>query len=195
MRVLRVVIMTGALLVVPSAALATSEISVAELIEMAVELAGSEVMVEGELVGDYGHRSDGWTWAQLNGDAYVLDPIGEGGDPVGANQGIGIRMPTAMTDILDDPGGYRSRGPIVRVTGIWKYHDPNRQGESYLEVESLTVLEPGRRLHKGPDWLVIIVGILLGGSAAAAWVTRPATRGSRQPGPKRTPKEQDRTRL
>lgn len=180
MRGLPIVIMTTSLMLVPHTALAAREVTVSELIEMAA--AGQEVTVEGELIGDYGDRDDGWTWTQLNGDTYVHEPIVDGGAPVGTNQGIGIRMPTAMTDGLDDPGGYRSRGPIVRVTGIWKYHDPDRQGESYLEVESLTVLEQGRRLHEGPDWLVIIIGILLGGSAVVAWVTRPAARGSRQPG-------------
>jgi hypothetical protein len=195
MRGLPIVIMAAALLVGPSAALATNEVTVSELIEMAADLDGQEVTVEGELIGDYGDRDDGWTWTQLNGDTYVHEPIAEGGTPVGTNQGIGLRMPSTITDDLDDPGGYRSRGPIVRVTGIWKYHDPDRQGESYLEVESLSILEPGRSLHEGSNWLVVIIGILLGGSAAVAWVTRPAARGSRQTGSKGTPKKPDRTRL
>jgi hypothetical protein len=174
--------MATALVLVPHAASATSEVTVSDLIEMAADLAGQEVVVEGELIGDYGHRDDGWTWTQLNDDAYVDEPIVEGGPPVGANQGIGIRMPTALTDSLDGPGGYRSRGPIVRVTGIWKYHDPERQGESYLEVASLTVLEQGRIVDEGPDWFVIIIGVLLGAAAVVAWVTRPTTTGGRKPG-------------
>lgn len=175
MRRLRVAVMAIALILVPHAALAASEVTVSDLIEMGADLAGQEVAVSGELIGDYGHRDDGWTWTQLNGDAYVYEPIVEGGPPVGANQGIGIRMPTALTDSLDDPGGYHSRGPIVRVAGIWKYHDPERQGESYLEVESLTVLEKGRSLNEGPDWFAITIGTLLGTAAVAAWVTRPTT--------------------
>jgi hypothetical protein len=53
--------------------------------------------------------------------------------------------------------------------GIWKYHDIERQGESYLEVESFTVIEAGRPLEQGPNWLVIVGGVVLVGAAALAW--------------------------
>jgi hypothetical protein len=56
------------------------------------------------------------------------------------------------------------------VTGIWRYHDPQRGGETYLEVQSLTVIEPGRPLEEEPDWLVVIVGGSLVAAAAAGWL-------------------------
>lgn len=156
----------------PSAALAAEAVSVSGLIEMAAELSGQEVTVEGELIGDYGFRDDGWMWTQLNDDLYARHPTREGGRLQGANIGIGIRIPARLAKDLDPPGGYRHRGPLVSVTGTWKYHDPERQGESYLEVESLVVVEPGRALDEEPDWSVIVAGILLVGVAASIWFVR-----------------------
>jgi len=169
MRIAQVAVLATAFLLSPEAAAASEEVTVTELVEMAADLAGNEVSVEGELVGDYGFRDDGWMWTQLNGDAYVSQPTNSGGPPVGPNTGVGVRMPTELADGLDPPGRYRHRGPVVRLTGIWRYHDPSRQGESYFEVESLVVVEPGRSLHEKPNWTTIIVGILLVGAAAVTW--------------------------
>jgi hypothetical protein len=172
MRALLRSLMASGFLLLAAPALAAGEISVEELMEQAADLAGEEVTVEGELVGDYGFRDDGWMWTQLNGDVYVREPIREGGSPHGANTGIGIRMPSELAEGLDPPGRYRSRGPVILATGTWKYHDPERQGESFLGVESLVVVEPGRQLSEEADWRVIVSGALLISGAAATWFAR-----------------------
>jgi hypothetical protein len=172
-RLIRVAVLAGVFLFIPVSASAAEEVSVAEILEMGADLAGEEVTVEGELVGDYGFRDDGSMWTQLNGDTYALQPIREGGRPAGANVGIALRIPLDLGGGLDPPGGYRYRGPIVRVTGIWKYHDTTRPGESYVEVQSLTVTEPGRQLDQEVDWTPIIFGlVLLVGAGAIGWLTR-----------------------
>jgi len=163
-----------ALLALATPAFATEEVSVGELVAMAAELAGAEVVVEGELVGDYGFRNDGWMWTQLNGDVYAGQPLLEGGAAAGGNVGIGIRMPISIGATLDPPGGYRLRGPLVRVMGIWKYHDVARQGESFLEVESIEVIEPGRSMTQDVDRVTVLVGLLLVGVAVAThFIRRP----------------------
>lgn len=172
MRRLAVVLMGSVIFLAPAPVMAAEEVTVDDILEVSAELAGREVTVMGELVGDYGFRDDGWMWTQLNGDLYAFEPILEGGTPVGGNTGIGIRMPTQLGDGLDPPGGYRQRGPIVEVTGIWKYHDPERQGESYLEVETLSVLQPGRPLEEPVNWVTIIVGAALLAVASAVWFIR-----------------------
>lgn len=167
----QIILLVTVLTLIPATAFAAEEVSVTEIVELAAELTGQQVTVEGELVGDYGFRDDGWMWTQLNGDEYVYRPLREGGPPAGANLGIGVRMPVEMAEGLDPPGGYRNRGPVVRVTGVWKYHDPARQGESYLEIQSLSVREPGRKLDEEVDWTAFIYGILL--LAAAGIVALP----------------------
>jgi hypothetical protein len=57
--------------------------------------------VKGELVGDYGFRDDGWMWTQINGDSYARSPIRDGGEPVGGNTEIAVRMPTGLGEGLD----------------------------------------------------------------------------------------------
>lgn len=173
MRLVRVTFLATVFLFVPVPASAAEEVSVLEILELGAELAGEEVIVEGELVGDYGFRDDGSMWTQLNDDAYVHRAIREGSPPVGANVGIALRMPVELTEALDPPGGYRNRGPVVRVSGIWKYHDSTRPGESYLEVQSLTVTEPGRQLNEEINVTPAIVGVLLlAGAAVIALLTR-----------------------
>lgn len=174
MRLAQVTFLATVFLFVPAPASAAEEVSVPEILELEADLAGEEITVEGELVGDYGFRDDGSMWTQLNGDAYVDQPLREEGSPVGANVGIAVRMPAELAEALDPPGGYRNRGPVVRVTGIWKYHDPDRQGESYLEVQSLTVTESGRQLEEEVDWTAVTFGVLLlAGAGVVALLTRP----------------------
>lgn len=160
-RYLRIALTTAAFVLIPVPGLAAQEISVSEVIEGAAELDGEAISVRGELVGDYGNRDDGWTWTQLNGDVYVDAPLREEGIPQGSNTGIGVRIPTEIMTGLGPPGGYRHRGPVVRVEGEWRYHDPERQGESYLQVESLVVVEPGHSFPEEVDWVPAVIGIVL----------------------------------
>ena len=172
-RLVRIIFLATVFLLVPAPASAEEEVSVAEILELGAELAGEEITVEGELVGDYGFRADGSMWTQLNGDTYVHQPLREGGSPAGANVGIAVRMPAELTKILEPPGRYRNRGPVVRVTGIWKYHDPARQGESYLDVHSLTVPESARPLVEQVNWTVVTFGALvLAGAGGVVLLTR-----------------------
>jgi hypothetical protein len=172
-RFVRVTFLATVFVFIPASASAAEEVSVHEILELGAELAGEEVIVEGELIGDYGFREDGSMWTQLNGDAYVDQPLRSGGSPVGANAGIALTMPAELAAALDPPGGYRNRGPVVRVKGIWKYHDSTRPGESYLEVQSLTVTEPGRQLDEQVNWTVVIFGVLvLAGAGVVALLTR-----------------------
>ena len=143
-------------------------VPVADLLTAPARYDGATITVEGELIGDYGFRRSGFMWTQLDDDSYARAPLVEGGALTGANSGIGIRMPEAVAEGLSPPGGYRIRGPIVRATGQWKFHDPDRQGETYLEVSSIEIIESGVQLSEGPNAPVMFAGIvlLLIGSAA-----------------------------
>ena len=61
----------------------------------------------------------------------------------------------------------------MQLTGEWRYHDPERSGESYLDVRAVVVVEPGKRLEEGPDWWVMVAGIVLVAGAGLLWMTRP----------------------
>lgn len=161
-------------IMLPAAPAVAQEIAVSELLAESPNLSGQEITIEGELVGDYGFRSDGWMWTQLNDDVYVDHPLRDGVSPSGGNIGVGVRIPSELAVTLDHPGGYHHRGPVVRLTGIWRHHDPARQGESYLDVEALAVLQPGRELDEGVVWWTVLAGSGLVAASAALWRLRAA---------------------
>ncbi len=135
-----------------------------------------EIVVHGELIGDFGQRPDGVVWAQLNGDAYAMAPLLAGGELAGPNLGIGVRIPADLWPELADlaeAGGYRLRGPLVRLTGAWRYHDPARGGESYLDVTGIEVYGEPALLEDRAGWLPFALGVfLLCAAAALALATR-----------------------
>jgi LPXTG-motif cell wall-anchored protein len=143
------------------------DVTAKDLVDNGEAYDGMTVTVVGELIGDYGQRRGGYTWTQLNEDAYVIEPIARGGVPAGGNIGIGVTIPTPLMEGLDAPGRYRQIGPVVSLTGVWKYHDPARHGESFLRVAELTRVRNGEALSEPPDWAALIAGavLILGGAA------------------------------
>jgi len=172
----KVSVLTIAALVVlgPASALAQEAevVPASELLERSEAFDGEMLTLEGELVGDYGFRGDGYVWVQLNDDSYARRAIVDGGARTGSNIGVGARMPTVLSDGLDPAGGYRLEGPRVWLTGTWRHHDPERGGESYLDVVDLVVIQDGRRLQEGPDWAVFAAGTLLILVAVGMWLRR-----------------------
>jgi hypothetical protein len=169
----RLLVLCGllALMLAPSVP-AVAQVPVSVLISDPAQYKGT-VTVQGELVGDYGYRSDGTVWTQLNDDSYAREPLLEGGERTGGNVGIGVRIPADLVAGLDPPGGYRKRGPLVQLTGQWEYHDPDRGGESYLDVTELVLIEPGREFGEGISYPAVIIGAALIAAAGVLWLRRP----------------------
>jgi hypothetical protein len=121
---------------------------VAEILSDPDEWSGRVVQVSGELVGDFGRHS-GAVWLQLNDDLYATEPLLETGQLGGGNIGIALRVPPELFEQIasdERPGGSRWRGPIVNAIGEFRYHDPDRSGETYLAVTSLELVEAGYSL-------------------------------------------------
>lgn len=164
MRGLVVLIAAAALVVLPagtSGVAAQDTTNLSELIADPAAYDGNIVIIEGELVGDYGFRRTGFVWTQLNQDSYAASPVAAGGILTGSNRGIALRLEAELADGLGAPGGYRRRGPIVRATGIWKYHDADRQGESYLDVLGLVPVEGDLPLSDRMSWMAVATGLAL----------------------------------
>ncbi len=161
MRRLAALAIAGAMLVFAAPALA-GELRVADLLADPGAHDGTEVTLTGELIGDY-QRRGGEVWVQLNDDPYVTAPLHDGGSLAGTNVGVAVRFPTALFDQggFTEVGGYRVRGPVVRVTGTWRFHDDGRGGESYLSAQSFEVVEGAHPISEGGDWPVLLVGLVL----------------------------------
>jgi len=170
-RISIMLLVIGLLLALPGVALGQSSalVPVSELLEEGARFDRVTLTIEGELVGDYGFRDDGFMWTQINGDSYAREALVDGGPRTGANIGIGVRMPSNLGEGLPPVGGYRLEGPLVHLTGVWRYHDPDRGGESYLDVSELLVVDEGRRLEEGPDWAVFALGVLLLATSLIMW--------------------------
>lgn len=147
--------------------------------------AGVRVTVSGELVGDIGRAGDGASWVQLNQDAYVDAPLLAGGSPVGGNAGIALLVPDDLLAGLDPPGRYRRSGPIVRVTGVMRWHDPDHLGDTFVAVESLGVVTPGRAHRQDPSLRVIAAGFGLLLLTGLLWPGRPGRARTDTPSPAR----------
>lgn len=120
---------------------------------------GTEVVLTGELVGDFSPRSEG-IWVQLNVDGYVDAPLLETGKLAGTNNGIGAFLPTELFDeAWGEPGGYRQRGPVVMVTAIFRYHDPRFQGETYLEVTGVELVAASMPLEEDANATLLLLGL------------------------------------
>jgi hypothetical protein len=161
-----------------------SEVRVGSLLADPESFAGLEITVSGELIGDF-MRRDRSVWAQLNDDSYADSPASAGGQLTGYNQGVAVRFPSALFDAgeFERPGGYRVRGPVVRVTGEWRYHDEERGGESYLDAVSFEVLERELTFEEDAPLGVLMLGmaILLTAGSGALVMRRRAKNASRRP--------------
>ena len=69
------------------------------------------VVVRGELVGDFGERSDGTVWTQLNGDPYVEAPLLAGGSLAGRQPGHRGADPAGVVARLRPAGRLPGAGP------------------------------------------------------------------------------------
>lgn len=165
--------MSRLLLAVIVAATSHAAVSVAELDAEPEVWTGRDVVVTGEIVGDYSPRSD-VVWVQLNDDAYVMEPLAERGAPSGVNNGIGVRIPA---DLFDEawgrPGGYDVRGPILEVEAVFRYNSPEDQGETFLDATSIRLLDPARPIDQPPASATrAAIGAALTAAAAALWWVR-----------------------
>ena len=155
----------------PLPAVATT-VEVAELLASPEDYAGRQVTITGELVGDYSKRSEG-VWVQVNDDPFVETPIVAGGDPSTTSTGVGALIPTELFDavVVGAPGRYGRTGPVVELDGVFRYHDPDRGGETYLQVAAASLIDPGHdHPVPGPDrwlWIGAIMSLVAVAGAGA----------------------------
>lgn len=144
----RLVIVATALLAIPAASASAQEVSeVSSLLALPHEFDQQIVRVRGEIVGDYGDRTD-VVWVQVNDDPYVDEPLAVNGRLAGTNTGISVRLSGEVPSSFGTPGGYGVRGPIVEVTGVFRDLDPSLGGLTYIEATEVELIAPSERLSE-----------------------------------------------
>lgn len=156
------------LLLLAPMVMAQVEVDVTDLDTHPDQYEGTRVVITGEVVGDYGIRSD-VVWIQLNTDVYADTPLRTRDDAVGSNVGIGVRYPRALhNEEWGPPGGYGVRGPILRVEGVFRYNDDEESGETFIDADTIEVMSPSLSMGlRDPDiamWIAAIIAAL-GGAA------------------------------
>ena len=157
--------------------MAQVEVDVTELDTHPERYEGATIVITGEVIGDYGIRSD-VVWVQLNTDVYASRPLRTRDDAVGSNVGIGVRYPRSLHDPgWGPPGGYGNQGPILRVEGVFRFNDDRESGETFVDATAIQVISPARTLDtREPDramWITGAIAALMGvGLYAAARLRR-----------------------
>lgn len=170
-----ILLVLSALLFVSALPASASRLETSELDASPSTWDGQRVTITGEIIGDYGRRHD-VVWVQINDDAYSEAPLVETGELAGTNTGLGVRIPNSIfSESWGSPGGYRTRGPIVEVSGVFRYADDETGGDTFLDATEIQLIEPARPLElPGADWKLIfgsLVAIAAGGAlwARARW--------------------------
>lgn len=142
-------------------------VSSGELVENAARWDGERIVFEGEAIGDAMVRGAD-AWLHVNDDAYAELPIPAGGAPRGYNSGHAILAPASEAEKVTAFGSYRTRGDIVRVTGVFRAADPRHGGDMLIEAESVELLESGFAIRREiPRWKLLLLGGLLPVAALA----------------------------
>jgi hypothetical protein len=66
-------------------------------------------------------------------------------------------------------GRYRMRGPIVQVTGVFRYHDEATFGETFVDATTVTLLDPARETPGEQNLATWVVGFVLAAAGAGTW--------------------------
>lgn len=129
------------------------------------------VTITGEIVGDYGRRTN-VVWVQVNDDGYVEAPLIETDRRAGTNTGLGVRIPAALfEESWGSPGGYRTRGPVVAVTGKFRYADEETGGDTFIDATSIELISTSRPLELKPTDIRLVAISLVGiAGGIALWI-------------------------
>lgn len=154
----------------PRPGVAPPAVSSVALIDCPRTYDGTAVTYRGEVVNAVLAR-DGYAWAQVNDDAYglLVGPLPEHGTRAGANSGIAVALPTRVAADLVHVGGFRARGDVVEVTGVFRRADPDDGGGPTIRAERARIVARGHRLaHPASGRRVAAAGVLALATAAVA---------------------------
>jgi hypothetical protein len=151
---------------------AEDTVPITSLIENMQKYDDHVVTIQGEAIGDFMVRGVN-AWITVNDDAYSKSSIEEGGELVGmSNAGIGVWVPEQTGRKIGIFGGWKNKGAIVRLTGVFHRACSEHGGDTDIHADSLEVVAPGRPFSKPFKWAELIAIIILCGAIAVLWNVR-----------------------
>ena len=150
-------------------AAADDTVSIVKLIDEMKQYDGKQVTIQGEAIGDVMARGTN-AWITVNDDRYSKKSIEEGGELVGmSNAGIGVWLPASQARLVKICGGYKSKGTIVNVTGVFNRACHEHGGDTDIHATSLEVVQGGYSFKHAFSWGKLLVLLMLIAAAAGLW--------------------------
>lgn len=106
---------------------------------------------------------DDGAWIHLNDDPYMYSSASAGGQLSGYNSGVAVWVQDAsLTDGVQNYGGYKTNGDIVKVRGIFHAACSEHDGDTDLHAASVEVVSAGRaNVRVIPKWKIAVAGIFV----------------------------------
>ncbi len=137
----------------PIACYAQQPVSSVELINNAAQYDGKSVVFAGEVIGDVMARGD-YTWVN------VFD----------GNNALGIWVKKGFTKEIFFTAGYKSKGDVIEVTGVFRRACPQHGGDLDIHADSLRKIIPGRKLVERLNSEKKNQALILGGLLGLVWI-------------------------
>ena len=158
--------------VIAGQARAEDTVQVSQLVDNMKKYDGKVVTIQGEAIGDVMVRGT-YAWITVDDDRYSKKSIEEGGELVGmSNSGIGIWVLEHDTREITIYGGYKNKGAIVRVTGVFNRACHEHGGDTDIHATSVEVLKPGHPFSHPFPYDKLLVVVLLTCAIALLWYWR-----------------------
>lgn len=130
---------------------------------------GKVVTLQGEAVGDLMVRGQ-HAWITVNDDRYSNRSIEEGGELVGmSNSGIGVWVNAEDGRRVEIYGGYKYKGSVVRVTGVFHRACEQHGGDTDIHADTVVVLQKGYPFSHPFKWMELLTVIVLAGAILVLW--------------------------
>jgi hypothetical protein len=151
---------------------AADTVSIVSLIDNMKKYDDKVVTIQGEAIGDLMVRGVN-AWITVNDDAYSRKSIEEGGALVGmSNAGIGIWIPELQGHKISIFGGWKNKGAIVRITGVFHRACAEHGGDTDIHADFVDVVAPGHPFSKPFKWVELLIIITLAVVIAVLWNLR-----------------------
>jgi membrane protein implicated in regulation of membrane protease activity len=156
----------------PATVAAGDTVTTTQLIDNMQKYDGKVVTLQGEAIGDLLVRGD-FAWITVNDDRYSKKSIEEGGELVGmSNSGIGVWVPAAEGRRIGIYGGYKYKGSIVRITGVFHRACEQHGGDTDIHADRVEVMTRGYPFARSFPWAELLTVIILSGVILILWKLR-----------------------
>ena len=153
-------------------ATADERVPIKDLIENMKKYDGKTVTIGGEAIGDLMVRGT-HAWFTVDDDPYSNKSIEGGGALVGmSNVSMSVWADKIDTENIKILGGYKNKGAMVRVTGVFHRACQEHGGDTDIHAFSVEVIGPGHPFSHHFQYGKLLAVLILGALVIFLWDLR-----------------------